>query len=143
VQDGDLAGGDAWRELRRRRVRAASGAVDDVHGAGGMVGPHLGPHGLQLRRGRERVVRHGLLRQRAQVRVVGRDAGQPRRVHAGVRGLLRREPCGRLQPAHGDQARERAGQLQRGRMRRGPAAELPVGAGREGQRADRGVPERL
>lgn len=40
-----------------------------------VVGPRVGPHGLQLRRWRERLLRHGFMRQRAQVRVVGRDAG--------------------------------------------------------------------
>jgi hypothetical protein len=145
LQDDHLAGGFPRRQLRRRRVRAPSWSVGGVHGAGGVVGAHLGSDGLQLRRGRERVVRDGRVRHVAQVRGgVGRDAGEPGGVHGRGDGLLRREPGGRLQPAPVGEAGERAGQLQRGRLRRRPARKLPGGAGGEGGgRAHGGVPERV
>ena len=90
-------------------------------------------------------MRDGRVRGGAPVRRgVRRAARQPGRVHARVAaGLLQRQPGGRVQPAGGGAAGERAGQLQRRGLRRRPAADLPAGAGRAGGRPDGGVPERV
>ncbi|URE25997.1 hypothetical protein MUK42_16227 [Musa troglodytarum] len=116
-----MAGDHTGRQLQRRWVRSEAGPVRRLQGPGRVVRPDLGPD-----------------------RMLGGDARHARRVHPHRLELLRRQPRRRLQPAGGGDAGQCAGrQLQLRRLRRRPATDLPLGAGRQGRQGDGGVPERV
>uniref|UniRef100_A0A804PBQ1 Uncharacterized protein n=1 Tax=Zea mays TaxID=4577 RepID=A0A804PBQ1_MAIZE len=150
--------GVAGRPVQRRQpkagadgVRAPAGRGTRGAGAGGLVRPHVGAHGLLpgRRHGAARLC-HGRLRLWLR-RVRGRGrcaAGHAGRVHARRQwraGLLRRQPRGWLQPprAGGDLRRrrlQRAGVVRGGRVRSGPERDVPRRAPSRGRRR---VPERV
>jgi hypothetical protein len=148
----------AGRPVQRRQpkarahgVRAPAGRGARGAGAGGLVRPNVGAHGLLpgWRHGAASLC-HGRLRLRlGRVRGRGRcAAGHAGRVHARRQwraGLLRRQPRGRLQPprAGGDLRRRRlhrASLVRRSRVRGGPERDVPRRAPSRGRRR---VPERV
>ena len=104
-------------------VRARAGADGAAGRAARVVGADVGAHGVRVRRGRGRDLPDGRLRRPDGVpRHRGHAAGHALRGHSGEgrrrRGLLRREPCRRVQPPRrGHPARAaRAGRVQRHRL---------------------------
>ncbi|KAG6403170.1 hypothetical protein SASPL_135387 [Salvia splendens] len=121
-----------------------SGNGAAVLGAGGLVGPLLGPNGLQLQRRRNRPMRHLRLRRHAKMRRRRRAAGQLGGVHhRRGEGLLRREPRGRVQRGAGRVGVGREWGLPVRRVRGRPQRELPEGAAGGGGRRGVGVQECL
>ncbi|KAG4953471.1 hypothetical protein JHK87_039065 [Glycine soja] len=90
------------RHSRRRRFRPGTRFGSPAHRAGRLVRQLLGPDRVQLRRLRCRKMHHRRLRRRTEVHRRRCSAGDPGGVHHRKRqqrqqGLLRREPCRRLQ----------------------------------------------
>ncbi|WVZ22539.1 hypothetical protein V8G54_001083 [Vigna mungo] len=114
---------------------------------GPLVRPLLGPSRLRLRRLRTRPLRHGRLRRVPLLQWHRRNpAGHPGRVHPRQRaGLLRREPCGRIQPAHLHHPLQGIRKMQLRRLRQRPQHHVPCGpAGAfTRQQARGGLQERL
>jgi hypothetical protein len=131
-----------------RRAAAGAGAVGVGAAPRGVVGARVGAAGVLVRRGGARAVRHGRLRRRALLRRRrGRAAGHAGGDHPGHRavpGLLRREPGGRVQHPHRDDAGARVGRPVRGgRVRERPEPRVPRGARRPRRGPRGGVPQRL
>jgi len=139
-----VAGDSRKTGSRNIGFRAQKGKHAHLRRATGLVGAFLGQNRLPVRRLGPWNMRHRRLRLRrgALQRKRRHAACHARRVHARVRvaGLLRREPCRRLQPPDDGGRQRRLRLVRHHRLRGGPEPTVPSGA--EGGRRRR-VPERL
>lgn len=103
----NLAGGISRRKFQRRRIHPKNRGVPHIHRPGKLVWPHMGPHRLQVRQQRQRIMRDRQLRHQLQVRRLRQHAGISGGVHLGLTRLLRRQPGGRVQPADDGDADQR------------------------------------
>ncbi|PKA51706.1 hypothetical protein AXF42_Ash003073 [Apostasia shenzhenica] len=143
LQDDDLARSHSRRQLQRRRLPPPARPIGRFHRPGRVVRPHLGPDRLRLRRRRQRLLPDRRLRHHAEMLRLRPDAGDPRRVHARLLGLLRRQPRRRVQLAGAGPAGRWPGEVRDRWLQQRPPGGLPAGAGDEGRRKDGGLPERV
>jgi len=67
LQGDAVAGGDAGRKIRRRRLRPKTGPIRGVHRPGELERPHLGPNRLQIRPKRKGAVPNRFMRRHAEM----------------------------------------------------------------------------
>jgi len=139
-----VAGDSRKTRPRNIRFRAQKGKHAHLRRATGLVGAFLGQNRLSVWRLGPWDLRHRRLRLRwgALQRKRRHAACHARRVHARVwvAGLLRREPCWRLQPPDDGGRQRRLRVVRHHRLRGGPKPTVPIWA--EGGRRRR-VPERV